>query len=1327
MKLTLEVYSTSAGDAGGAPSFGVRIRDRRALEAGALYDPLDVNFLVDREFIPAPETVAVSIYRPSEDGGPVLVATTAGSAFAPVPGHSMMHRGVLATATQGFDSWYEETRCPDGDHTYPVPVFSILEVKWSCGAEDCMARAGAVPAILTPIGVRAVRGLDGTDGEDGKTPTVEVTELGDGSYRMTVTSPDGTEQTVKWRDGIDGDGAVFPAPVSPDDATAPDQYADAQAVQGILDRIRKDLSGVLARLDVLDSLTGVESLDSIREILTAKVDKVDGYGLVSTGAGTALEDFIGTYGKFGGLAGIGKVTSNELGDELAGRLEALEAAVESIPSTGGGGTLDSGYVTFLDAVIASGDNPAQRILGAVDLVLAESNDAGTGIWKAVNANAKGLADLEAKVGSGGSSSIPAELEAMIRNSVQKDAFGRGFSSNDFTQEYIDRINNSVQMEAGKGLSTVDFTMERAERLDALYNSSSTLNPPVKPDENAKQGQPADAKDTYEVLKGLSLTTAPDSYGSEWHAELGSTPGGVWTFVTRPSLEWRTSTVTGDSAWYVTPFTVKLSSSDVPVPDSALGGAYLLPGTYSSERTLPTGSYDRNLDGVDCACYITGVGTTAGEPVRISIQVRFHRELYVYKGDSYVTKTYVDERIADEIGKIELPEPDVTLPDDLGCVTLHAAASVTVGSRSSADTPGQSSFSSGRGNIASGDHSHAEGDSVIAKGLNSHAEGCTTKAEGNCSHAEGKFTEASGAYSHAAGFRAKAQQRAYAWSGVESATPYESNGDGTYNINPVGGIEGFYVGEKNLKTIISEGASAPELSGYVKKTASGGISLELQYNDDMESPPLFLDIEGAVRMGQPSTAGDEALLEMQAGGRPGGFKVLVTPSYDESAGEDVSRTTVSIDDISDVAAELRKISAKRDRTDNIAVATSYSSKWNVSYEIYSDSEELKAKLALWFSNTPTSISGSDSEGWSWNNLPVIEGYYKEGDNEIEGAYARTTYASGTDLFGFSIIGQRPTVVTPGEPYVTPTGVKALAPKTELHSLVPEISEGKVTLRPADEKANWVEGTVTAGSPGKRAFRIVAYCEAFYVDYENDDHLTVKWKFEFSDKNSEFVSIRKFEDPVLVIRLTDLVIGAVTESDPPYISNGTYPLELLKGVELDFYLGDIDLSEGEFDWGSTDLNSESFSAEIYGGSLFESLESTFPTFMQGGGHSYSLESAVTGTGSYVEHTAPKTSAAFSISLPGGTGPARHFSLALTTEVEKETDVTWEGATKIIEAFPGASKLISGEVIWGVKEVAPGKMLVNRTPGASGGSVTLTSESGSNYELTVNNDGELEVKES
>ena len=124
--------------------------------------------------------------------------------------------------------------------------------------------------------------------------------------------------------------------------------------------------------------------------------------------------------------------------------------------------------------------------------------------------------------------------------------------------------------------------------------------------------------------------------------------------------------------------------------------------------------------------------------------------------------------------------------------------------------GESSHAEGWGTSASGKHSHSEGRQTGALGVGSHAEGYNTFAEGECSHAEGRGTVASGDYSHAEGrgtITRAGDSYAFAWSGVESGNEiYNSHGPGTFNVNPVGGLDGFYIGEKTLSEAISDGVA-----------------------------------------------------------------------------------------------------------------------------------------------------------------------------------------------------------------------------------------------------------------------------------------------------------------------------------------------------------------------------------------------------------------------------------------------------------------------------------------------------------------------------------------
>ena len=119
--------------------------------------------------------------------------------------------------------------------------------------------------------------------------------------------------------------------------------------------------------------------------------------------------------------------------------------------------------------------------------------------------------------------------------------------------------------------------------------------------------------------------------------------------------------------------------------------------------------------------------------------------------------------------------------------------VTIGSRKSDEPVGWYSLANGNEVIASGHSSHAEGNSTTASGISSHAEGNKTTASGHYSHADGylSHTKVDDIY-------------AFAWNGDYWKTegdPYKSNGPGTFNINPLGGLDGFYIGEQTLAAIL----------------------------------------------------------------------------------------------------------------------------------------------------------------------------------------------------------------------------------------------------------------------------------------------------------------------------------------------------------------------------------------------------------------------------------------------------------------------------------------------------------------------------------------------
>ena len=164
---------------------------------------------------------------------------------------------------------------------------------------------------------------------------------------------------------------------------------------------------------------------------------------------------------------------------------------------------------------------------------------------------------------------------------------------------------------------------------------------------------------------------------------------------------------------------------------------------------------------------------------------------------------------------------------------HAEGSYTIASGYTShaecdgtEASGYASHAEGSGTVASDDYSHAEGGYTIASGPCSHAEGSHTEASGDSSHAEGSYTEASGFSSHAAGVKSLATNNtSFVWQGLQgepwvdydpdSTQGYGSHGDGTFNVSPVGGASGFWVGNQTLADIAGG-------SGVVKYDASGEI-------------------------------------------------------------------------------------------------------------------------------------------------------------------------------------------------------------------------------------------------------------------------------------------------------------------------------------------------------------------------------------------------------------------------------------------------------------------------------------------------------------------------
>lgn len=134
--------------------------------------------------------------------------------------------------------------------------------------------------------------------------------------------------------------------------------------------------------------------------------------------------------------------------------------------------------------------------------------------------------------------------------------------------------------------------------------------------------------------------------------------------------------------------------------------------------------------------------------------------------------------------------------------------------------GYDAHSEGFATIANNEGSHSEGGYTSAFGYYSHTEGgwTSTGEYAMGAHAEGGFTRADGPISHVEGVKATSEisdYQSFVWQGTNvmpneltDITPstwdeYKAHGPGTFNINPVGGLSGVYVGNTSLADVIGD--------------------------------------------------------------------------------------------------------------------------------------------------------------------------------------------------------------------------------------------------------------------------------------------------------------------------------------------------------------------------------------------------------------------------------------------------------------------------------------------------------------------------------------------
>lgn len=85
------------------------------------------------------------------------------------------------------------------------------------------------------------------------------------------------------------------------------------------------------------------------------------------------------------------------------------------------------------------------------------------------------------------------------------------------------------------------------------------------------------------------------------------------------------------------------------------------------------------------------------------------------------------------------------------------------------------------------------------------------------------------------FKIKEDLNTYVWSHDKKVPPaYKGNDPGTYSINPVNGVEGFYIGDKNLKEILDDatGGGSEEIQKLKMTVEDHSNSIE-QLNNNIE--------------------------------------------------------------------------------------------------------------------------------------------------------------------------------------------------------------------------------------------------------------------------------------------------------------------------------------------------------------------------------------------------------------------------------------------------------------------------------------------------------------
>lgn len=359
--------------------------------------------------------------------------------------------------------------------------------------------------------------------------------------------------------------------------------------------------------------------------------------------------------------------------------------------------------------------------------------------------------------------------------------------------------------------------------------------------------------------------------------------------------------------------------------------------------------------------------------------------------------------------------------------------------------------------------------------------------------------------------------------------------------------------------------------------------------------------------------------------------------------------------------------------------------------------------------------------------ISEAYGEDDPNEV------TLKISALDLEGYARKKDIPDVSDFAKKKDVESAIadamKSVSASTQLHALTPEVTDTTVTLKPVDGAANWVNRTVmvSGGVEKNLSFDLSASIDYYPITPEDElpsnmpHGIFIEPRAVLSTDNAVVEDVAQIDYEYYEISIKILKPVEIQYNENQYVNDPKsigFPSHAAAGTDIYCHTGDL-----TFDCES-DIKDCSFTASsvdsVWG------LWDGFPDRITYNGEEYLQEGSFDSSRNLTQ-TIVKHYKDLHIALPDSTDHARSFSLALTTDATAETAVTWEGADEIIEAFPGSSKLIPGEIIWDVKEVAPGKFRVDRASSpAQSAPLTLTAPNGRVAELTVGDDLVLEVKE-